>query len=118
VTSGFERRDEKKIAWAFNRHATFHPSSQRDCFGRFRCVRPSDAQAWFVSKERLRDALLSLDVEVKAEKIDSLFSTIDLDGNAGLDLSEFKRAIQASGTSHGARAADCFWFTTLIRTNH
>ncbi len=118
MTSGFERRDEKKIAWAFNRHATFHPSSQRDCFGRFRCVRPSDAQAWFVSKERLRDALLSLDVEVKAEKIDSLFSTIDLDGNAGLDLSEFKRAIQASGTSHGARAADCFWFTTLIRTNH
>ncbi len=80
---------------AFYLHATFYPDMSVDCCGRFQPRRPCAPNCWFIGKEKLRDALLELDVHVKPEDINTLFYTLDLTNEErGVDILEFQRAFQ------------------------
>jgi hypothetical protein len=73
---------------------------KRDGLGRNQQVRPLDFEL-LISKQKLRDALKSLDVLIHSnEEIDDLFFVMDIDDNKGLDLEEFGRALQASFIVH------------------
>jgi Ca2+-binding EF-hand superfamily protein len=48
-----------------------------------------------IQKENLQAALHDLHVEIKSDQVDELFHDLDLDKNGGLDLLEFKKALQA-----------------------
>ncbi len=97
MSRGFERRNDKTLFEAFYRHATFYPECTVDCFGRFQPSRPGAINCWFLGKEKLRDALLQLDVHVKPQDIDTLFYTLDVsDEEKGVDILEFRRAFQVS----------------------
>ena len=95
VSRGFERRNDQTIFQIFARHSSFRPSTVADELGRCQVVRPCAASAWLISKESLREALKDLDVTIRDENIDHVFFTMDMDDNKGLDLNEFKRAVQA-----------------------
>jgi hypothetical protein len=100
IARGFERRQDTQIQIAFDKFSEYRPLINtfliRDCFGRFQPVRINDFQP-LIPKRNLKQALLSLDVIVESDQeINDLFFVMDLDDNKGLDIDEFKKALQAS----------------------
>ena len=102
VNRGFQRRNQQKIVEVFEKNragSLFATKSaeKRDEMGRFQILRPFSAGAWLIPKVQLLDALHDLDVDIKGENIDQVFYTMDMDDNQGLDLEEFKKALQVLG---------------------
>lgn len=100
INRGFEKRQDYKIREAFHKWSVYNVVTsscfERDGFGRHRQVRPQDF-APFIPKSNLRESLGSLDVSLHSEEeVETLFFVMDLDDNKGLDVDEFRRALQAS----------------------
>ena len=94
VSFGFERRNEMRIAEIFAKFSR-RPNPVQDVFGRHQVVRPCSSNCWYIFKDQFQDALSALDVDIRHEELNKLFTMFDLDDNRGLDLFEFKMAIKA-----------------------
>ena len=101
VDRGFQRRRPGELEAVFDRHSSFIPSPPADALGRFPAVRPGHSR--FVRDKDLRAALWELDLDLREEAKECMFHSLDHDGNGGLDLAEFRCAVQAGPRARGPR---------------
>ena len=101
VERGFQRRRRGELEAVFDRHSSFMPSPPADALGRFPAVRPGHSR--FVRDKDLRAALWELDLDLREEAKECMFHALDHDGNGGLDLAEFRCAVQAGPRARGPR---------------
>ena len=94
VTRGFQRRRSGELEAVFKRHSSFMPSPPADAL-------PGDSR--FVRDKDLRAALWELDLDLRDEAVERMFHALDHDGNGGLDLAEFRCAVQAGPRARGPR---------------
>ena len=100
VKRGFERRCPGLIDKIFERHAEFIPSAAvRDAFGRFPATRASCAKSWCITTSGLKTALREFDLSVHDEAIKGMFHILDHDDSGGLDIAEFRRALEVGSPS-------------------
>ena len=94
VARGFQRRRSGELEAVFKRHSSFMPSPPADAL-------PGDSR--FVRDKDLRAALWELDLDLREEAKECMFHSLDHDGNGGLDLAEFRCAVQAGPRARGPR---------------
>ena len=94
VARGFQRRRSGELEAVFKRHSSFMPSPPADAL-------PGDSR--FVRDKDLRAALWELDLDLREEAKECMFHALDHDGNGGLDLAEFRCAVQAGPRARGPR---------------